>query len=369
MKKLTTSRLITLYLDPSSASKLTLEDWSSALLILRKAKMLARYAIRLRDTSNLSSLPNGVQRHFNNALTMAQRQAAQTVFEARAFQDIVSTIGVRPVFLKGAGYTLSNCGAATGRIYSDIDILVSKENIEQVEKMLAIHGWLHQEISDYDEQYYRNWAHEIPPLVHGERGTILDVHHNLVPIVSGKSLNMDALMQSCLCSVGEVDVFTPAGQFFHSAIHLFFNDDVSSAYRDLNDLYLLIQFHEQSIGDELPKLVEQFGFEREIHLALHYLNKWYDYPVPDKLLSTYDKYQITGVEHFIFNIVTQPIHEAIDCKYQNLALWLAQVRGHLLKMPIKTLIGHTCQKLWRASLESVFGKHYFTPDEQTKLHR
>ncbi len=39
----------------------------------------------------------------------------------------------------------------------------------------------------YDDLYYRRWMHELPPLVHSERGQLVDVHHTILPLTAGRS--------------------------------------------------------------------------------------------------------------------------------------------------------------------------------------
>ena len=85
------------------------------------------------------------------------------------------------VFLKGAAYIAKNLSCSFGRTFSDIDVLVKKQDLPRIEQTLKFSDWLKTEIDDYDEKYYRTWMHEIPPLQHVHRGTILDVHHNILP--------------------------------------------------------------------------------------------------------------------------------------------------------------------------------------------
>ncbi|HQA68885.1 MAG TPA: nucleotidyltransferase family protein, partial [Aggregatilineales bacterium] len=65
-----------------------------------------------------------------------------------------------------------------------IDILVPRHAIETVEVYLTHAGWLGAHTNPYDERYYREWMHEIPPLRHRERGTEIDIHHRLLPRTS-----------------------------------------------------------------------------------------------------------------------------------------------------------------------------------------
>ncbi|UUZ51358.1 nucleotidyltransferase family protein [Massilia sp. B-10] len=36
----------------------------------------------------------------------------------------------------------------------------------------------------YDQRYYRVWMHEIPPMQHVQRGSVIDVHHAILPLTA-----------------------------------------------------------------------------------------------------------------------------------------------------------------------------------------
>ena len=54
----------------------------------------------------------------------------------------------------------------------------------EVEGALMLHGWSTTHHDAYDQRYYRKWMHELPPLKHNTRGTVLDVHHAILPVTA-----------------------------------------------------------------------------------------------------------------------------------------------------------------------------------------
>lgn len=46
---------------------------------------------------------------------------------------------------------------------------------------LIYRGWAPLKRDRYDQRYYRRWMHELPPLEHVRRQTVIDVHHNILP--------------------------------------------------------------------------------------------------------------------------------------------------------------------------------------------
>jgi hypothetical protein len=49
--------------------------------------------------------------------------------------------GLPLILLKGAAYTMAGLAPGRGRMFSDIDILVPKERLDEVEAALMLHGW------------------------------------------------------------------------------------------------------------------------------------------------------------------------------------------------------------------------------------
>ena len=85
------------------------------------------------------------------------------------------------VFLKGTAYHVAADQAGKGRVFSDVDILVPEDKLLEVERALISAGWMTNTLNSYDQKYYRQWMHEIPPLRHLKRQTSIDVHHNILP--------------------------------------------------------------------------------------------------------------------------------------------------------------------------------------------
>ena len=95
----------------------------------------------------------------------------------RALRDL----NVPVVLLKGGAYVMAGLPAGRGRLMSDLDILVPRERLPEVEGALSARGWETLEADSYDDYYYRNWTHELPPMRHRDRNTELDVHHTILP--------------------------------------------------------------------------------------------------------------------------------------------------------------------------------------------
>lgn len=62
-------------------------------------------------------------------------------FEVQQVQRALADTGLALILLKGTAYVAAGLPAARGRLFSDIDILVPKTALADVESLLILHGW------------------------------------------------------------------------------------------------------------------------------------------------------------------------------------------------------------------------------------
>lgn len=366
MNKLSLTELLPVCLGTCDISTITESEWASIILILRHEHFLPQLAKRLLDHDKYT-LPQSVAEHLQNAVLLADRQAQQVRFEVSVLTPFLNEITPDFLYLKGAAYTLTGAKVGDGRVYSDIDILVPKTVLSDVERKLVLRGWFSQDIHDYDDKYYREWAHEIPPLTHSLRGTTLDIHHNIVPLISRDAPDVSPLVKTMRLTKEGHPVLSEAAMFLHSAVHLFFNEDFKHSYRDLFDLYHIACFHTQpDFWEELSSLSIALKFEKEVFLALRYVER----VLGVKVVKNHNGclYSISRAHllllDFIFERALQPKHPLCKVPFQSTALFLAWCRGHWCKMPIHILVYHLSVKSFRGITEYLFGKHVFIKEQK-----
>lgn len=217
------------------------EDFSLLLAEARACGLLDRLAHKLLDSPKIDSYSPHLKDQLL-AATIHARGFRQDVWrELRHIEQAFTNEKIPAILLKGASYVLLNLPPATGRIFSDIDILVSKHQIAQTEATLMMGGWATSKLDAYDHRYYREWSHEIPPMTNIQRGTTIDLHHSLV-------------MPTCRVHVDSARMIAAAkpvveGGFWwrlqdedmvlHAASHLMLNSEFDRGLRDLWDIDLL----------------------------------------------------------------------------------------------------------------------------------
>ena len=155
------------------------EGWDLLVRQARKADLLARLHARLDAAGVLDLAPPSARLHFEAARRVAEKHVQVVRWEIRQIRAAVEGSGVPLVLLKGAAYLAAGLPPAQGRVFADVDIMVPHAALGQVEKCLLMHGWAQEKLHPYDQRYYRRWMHELPPMLHRRRGTLLDVHHSI----------------------------------------------------------------------------------------------------------------------------------------------------------------------------------------------
>lgn len=361
-----TSELYDLLLAPAKGVSLSPTQWQNAILVLREAKLLAALYHSAIRQSCFEQYPDFAKRHLYSASVYAKRQSDQIRFEAMELRNLLGEIGVTVVFLKGAAYCLKGTLNSQGRICSDLDVLVKQSELEKAEQHLKSNRWVSEQLSDYDEKYYREWAHEVPPLFHVNRATVVDMHHNIYLPVSGRAPNIADFLSGKEKSESGCFVLDPASMLLHCIIHMMLNEDSSSWMRDLYDIYLLAdELMDEKQWRNLLLLADKTQFKAELIYCLlalrHYCH--YDFPsfVSDFIQAqNLLKKQRFFVRHIIISAIA-PEHPLVSSTKTRLAKQLVYLRGHWLKMPLPVLLKHFLIKSFLGLRDKVVGKHHFDP--------
>jgi len=339
---------------PAAISRLSLPEWDLLIRQARHANLLGRLASRLAADQLLNLVPDQPRPHLVSALGVAQRQMQAVQWEVNRIVMALEQIEVPIILLKGAAYIIQQLPTAQGRLFSDVDILVPKAQLEAVELALKIHGWITTQHDAYDQRYYRNWMHELPPMQHLTRQTLLDVHHTILPETARYHPDPKQLRDAALPVAGygdRVKVLAPVDMLLHSATHLFHEGELNHGLRDLTDLdSLLRHFSAQDdlFWDKLIARAEQLDLTRPAYYALRYTAMMLDTPVPPATLHATQVGAPTWVTRMLmdalFRRAFQPPHPSCQDWLTRPALWMLFVRAHWLKMPPWLLLRHLFHK-------------------------
>ena len=340
--------------NPNQVLELNLQQWDLLIRQARRANVLAKLAVFLQDKNCFNAIPEQPQLHLKSAQIYAERFNISLEWEICCIEKALKDIPINLIFLKGTAYYVTADQAGRGRVFTDIDILVPEEKLPEVERALINAGWMTNTIDPYDQKYYRQWMHEIPPLRHLKRQTSIDVHHNILPKTSRFCPDANKLLAN-IVKIHEKNIWVlaPEDRVLHSATHLFHEGEFSQGFRDLSDLDLLLkEFSTQkNFWRKLLQRAHELKQNIPLYYALRYTSKILKTPVPDKVLNASKPQSLNSIKtklmDALFLRALLPDHESCNDRWSDLARWLLFVRSHWLKMPIYLVVPHLLRKTFR----------------------
>ena len=340
---------------PASLVPLRPAQWDLLIRQARGADLLARIASGYQVLGMTDQIPSQPRMHLESAAKLAHRQHREIQWEVIQIGDALAPTGVNFVLLKGAAYVTSGLHAAAGRTMSDVDILVARGDIAAVETALMMKGWMSEAKSAYDQRYYRTWMHELPPMRHFKRGTVIDVHHAILPITARLHPSSDKLMTaaSSFEPGGQMKVLAPLDMLLHSATHLFHEGELERGFRGLVDIDALLR--EFGVGDRfwdrlVPRALE-LELSRPLFYALRYAGSMLGTPIPPAVTEAIANTTggrrsgpMLALMDALFLRALRPFHPTCEDAFTPLARGLLYLRGHWLRMPPVLLLIHLLRK-------------------------
>jgi hypothetical protein len=237
--------LIALLRSPQSVTGVTDVHWNEVIEQGRKTQLLGQLAAALQRAQLLDKVPSVVRRHLALAELTTARLGESALWEVATMRRALKP-AIPLVLLKGCAYVSCADDNAAGRVFSDIDVLVRRQDLPAMESDLVSAGWKPSRVNDYDLAYYRNWMHETPPMEHVRRHTVVDLHHAINPPVSRFYVNPDKLFERIVEVRPGIFVLSRTDRVIHCALHLLQEGEPRKLMRDLYDLHLLLRQHHGS---------------------------------------------------------------------------------------------------------------------------
>jgi putative nucleotidyltransferase-like protein len=335
--------------EPARLLQLEPREWDLLVRQSRSADLLARIAALLQRRALLDRVPAGPRAALISATVLATAQQAEVRREVAHVSRALQSLAVQLVVLKGAAYLLAGLPAALGRTFADVDVLVPRDRLAEVEAALMLAGWATTHHSEYDQRYYRTWMHELPPLQHIRRQTVLDVHHAILPATARLKPESSRLLAAAQTVEGVpgVQVLAPADMVLHSMTHLFHNDDLSHGLRDLSDLDLLLRHFSATIPGFWEQLLDrstELDLRRPVYYGLHQTHRVLRTPVPAASLQAARRFAapwpVRNAMNWLWSRALRAQHPSTSGPLTALSLSALYIRAHWLRMPPALLARH-----------------------------
>jgi Uncharacterised nucleotidyltransferase len=226
----------------------------------------------------------------------------------------------------------------------------------------------------YDDAYYRDHMHELPPMIHKERDRMIDVHHTILPLTARPKPDATAMLADAVplplaggvrggqsevsgcqsdprksdpppappaSGTRDLFVFSPVDMVIHCAAHLFADGDLTGGLRNLWDFHCLVgEFSEQdeNFWPTLQARAQMHELWGAVHLAARLARELYGSDIPPG-------WQIWGNadQFFIRRLLARDEWGRGKAKFTRLAFY---IRSHWLRMPPVMLARHLWTK-WR----------------------
>lgn len=340
---------------PGQRPEFSLAQWESVLGQARRAGLMGRLARHHVDRGWLADVPSQPRLYLEGALRQVDRLHHELRWEIDCIRRALAPLDVPVVLLKGGAYFAAELPPRWGRLFGDIDIMVRREHLSQVEGALFRAGWISDERDAYNQRYYREWMHEIPPMRHVQRGTVIDVHHTITPPTSRMCVDGAVLMEGIvpIDECHDLFVLAPVDMVLHSAVHLFQEGEFERGLRDLldlNDLLLHFEAHEPDFWSTLIARAHVLRLQTPLHHALLHLERLFGTRAPDAVRDAVRSMQPSWLPRrlmaALLGIALRPMHPSCHQPGEGVARWLLYVRSHALRMPMSLLVPHLVRKAW-----------------------
>ena len=347
------SRLVDVLRMPSLASTSSDAEWSQLVTVARSTNLIGPLAAKLADAH--VKAPPRAERHLDGARQLATRQRLSVRWEAHGLQATLGGLGVPVMLLKGAAYVMSPDHLGAGRMFGDIDVLVPRGALGDVERALMLDGWVSAKADAYDQRYYREWMHELPPMMHIRRGTVIDVHHTILPLTARNVPDPARILARAAPVQGLPALYVPAAEdlLIHSVTHLVHEGELSNGLRDLHDIDSLLRQFGPTPGFWTRLVAHAAGNDLAgpLTLGLQLAKTVFHSPVDAEALAALtDAAGATWRRRWlpaVYAYALRPQSVTDQDLRAGLALFLVYVRAHALRMPVHLLLRHLTIKAWK----------------------
>lgn len=326
--------------DPKSTALFDAERWTELLTIARAEMLIGSLAVRLDG----EPMPDSVAQILDDAATNADYQRRSALWEANCAQRALAEYDSKIILMKGTAYVAADLMAGIGRSIGDLDIMVAEDDLPQVEALLmGKGGWEWVKEDAYDDAYYRDYMHELPPLIHKERDRMIDVHHTILPKTAKPTPDAEAMMGATIsASLERLSTFSPEDMTLHCVAHLFADGDLAGGLRNLWDFHCLVSEFSSTKADYWDLLDSRSMLHQlapHLDIAMRLSHRLYGTDIQGYNLGV----QRISTEFYIRRLTARNGRGQKTRKFTRLVFY---IRSHWLRMPPMMLAKHLWTK-WR----------------------
>jgi len=337
--------------DPAVLRRFSVAQWDLLLREARAAKLLGSLAYLVQDLRLETCCPQAALDILEAARHYPAHLQTRARVEIREIRRALAPARYDLILLKGAAYAAARLPLARGRLMADADIMVRHRDLPRIEQQLLAGGWKPVPLDRYDQRYYREWMHEIPPLKHPARAFEVDIHHALLPLTARVRPDPELLWEASVPLDDGLRVLAPTDMFLHAAAHLFYGE-FDGGLRELLDLHRMLGHFGPAAGfwDDLPARAARLELARALFYALRYCRLLFGSDIPQRVLDQAAHLGAPSATARALMDILVPAALIPRWAGQGLvpgsqrSVWLLYLRSHWLRMPPALLAAHLARK-------------------------
>ncbi|MDZ7653769.1 MAG: nucleotidyltransferase family protein [Burkholderiaceae bacterium] len=342
--------------EPARCDGYDAAQWDRVIPLARSARLLGVLAARLIHTIDTTRLDERVQRHLQSGLLEARFRRQKTLHLLHAITPLLHGHAGPWVLLKGAAYIAQDLPIAHGRLPSDVDLMVLRAALDGIEQSLLAAGWEFEKTDAYDQHYYRDWSHELPPMQAAGQALELDLHHTILPPIGRIRPDTAGLFARAVpLPNSPFHVLDPLDQLLHAVVHLVHDSDMVGRLRDLLDIDGLMRRADLAQQAHRELLIERaalHGMPRPLWLAASLAERWFGTSgcaeLAQEISARAPLVRTVGwVMPLASRVLGPPPLDGCRGPLTPLAGRLLEARAQWLRMPPWTLAYHAASKALR----------------------
>ncbi|QUT07011.1 nucleotidyltransferase family protein [Sphingobium phenoxybenzoativorans] len=335
--------LVAVLRNPAEAGDLVPAEWNALIAAARAERLIGTLAVLFQDIA----VPASVSPILTDARGEVEREKRQALWEADRAAAAMASCGVPVILLKGTAYAAAGLRAGEGRFIGDLDILVPRDRLADVEAAILGAGWEWVKPDPYDDDYYRRWMHELPPMIHKERDRMIDIHHTVLPLTARQTPDAAAMIANAIAIGHGLHILSSEDRICHAAAHLIADGDLAGGLRNLWDIHCLCGEAAAVDADFFLSLFERaaaHGLTDPVWRALRLAHRLYATPVTAYRSPISVDYSLRRSDRFF--IARLLARDGWGRESRKLLRFAFFVRSHWLRMPPMMLARHLWTK-WR----------------------
>lgn len=344
--------LLAVLRDPQTLTRLDPQRTTDVIARARACDVIGRIGARALRGGAASAMSARMRGALEAPVIAAEAYQRLARFETTRLQRAIGELAPPIVLLKGSAYVVAGLAVADGRSLSDVDILVPRAVVEAVEQRLLASGWAQIKTDAYDQRYFREWMHELPPLRHRERNTVVDIHHTILPLTGRLKPDPRLLFEDAVAVPGHpgIAVLSPVDMVLHNIVHHFQDGELRHSLRELVDLDDLLRHFAAQPGfwPRLVVRIDRLGFGRPAFYALRYVERLLATPIPDDVRDALAAHAPPGpllsAMDFLMPACLRMSGRPAHATGEKAAARLLYLRAQWLKMPPTLLVRHALGK-------------------------